>query len=58
MTVYGEPLESLVCLGIIAAGIPVFIFFVKLEKSKIIEEKISIKILLKCFKIIKRLLDY
>lgn len=41
MTLYQKPFESIVCLGIIALGIPVFIIGVKWKKPKSVQTKLG-----------------
>ena len=41
MTVHAEPYEALMCLMLIAFGIPVYLVFVKMDKPKSLDNAIS-----------------
>ena len=41
MTVHAEPYEALMCLMLIAFGIPVYLIFVKMDKPKSLDNAIS-----------------
>ncbi len=42
LTLYQKPLESIICLAIIALGIPVFWLGVKWEKPKSVQQKLGL----------------
>jgi len=42
LTLYQKPVESIICLAIIALGIPVFWLGVKWEKPKSVQKKLGL----------------